>query len=119
MITSARTTHTGTGMMQLIYQKQYMQIQKHKHMNSSRKSNLETVSGSIACNTTPKESEMSVEIVGIWIRKFQMDGRLPRDFLTWKSLCGSTIAELLRKTENNTAHPDPCVAHKNEDGKGS
>ena len=49
----------------------------------------------------------------------QMDGRLPTDFLTWRSICGSTIADFLDRAEGSTAHTDPSGDHKSEDGQGS
>ena len=58
-------------------------------------------------NNETNEFEMPVEIVYIWIRKLQSDGKLPQDCLFWRSLCGSTIAELLHKAENKAARPDP------------
>ena len=65
-------------------------------------------------NNTPQEPEMPAVIVGMWIRKLQIDGRLPSDFMTWRSICGSTIAELLDKAEDSTAHLDPSGDHKSE-----
>ena len=70
-------------------------------------------------NNETNAFEMPVEMGGIWIRKVQSDARLPRDCLSWRSLCGSSIAELLHKAENKTTSPDPYEVHNNWDDEGS